>query len=40
MIFHLGGLETDEFMEGMKDRVPMEEAPHEPLRPLVVGGES
>jgi hypothetical protein len=33
-------LETDEFVEGMKERDPMEEedpreAPHEPLKPLV-----
>jgi hypothetical protein len=40
LIFHLGGLETDELTEGMKERVPTEEedpreAPHKPLDPLV-----
>jgi hypothetical protein len=30
--FHLGGLETNEFAEGMKERVPTEEAPYEPLK--------
>jgi hypothetical protein len=35
--FHLGGLKTNELMEGLKERVPTEEedpreAPHEPLR--------
>jgi hypothetical protein len=43
-IFHLGGLETDELAEGMKERAPMEEedpreAPHEPLRSSVAGVE-
>jgi hypothetical protein len=43
-IFHLGGLETDELAEGMKDRVPTEEedpteALHEPLRPPITGVE-
>jgi hypothetical protein len=41
-MFHLGGLETDELTEGMKERVPTEEenpreAPYEPLRPPVIG---
>jgi hypothetical protein len=32
----LWGLETDELVEGMKERDPMEEeAPHEPSKPLV-----
>jgi hypothetical protein len=40
MIFHLGGLETIELVEGMKERVPTEEedpreSPHEPMRMLV-----
>jgi hypothetical protein len=40
--FQLGGLETDELVEGMKERVPTEEedpreAPHEPLKPTVTG---
>jgi hypothetical protein len=44
MIFHLGGLETNELMEGMKERVLAEEedhreAPHEPLRPPVTRDE-
>jgi hypothetical protein len=43
-IFRLGGLETDELAEGMKERAPMEEedpreAPHEPLRSSVTGVE-
>jgi hypothetical protein len=38
-------LETDELAEGTKERVPAEEedpreAPHEPLRLPVAGGES
>jgi hypothetical protein len=38
--FHLGRLETDELIEGLKERVPTEvedprEAPNMPLRPLV-----
>jgi hypothetical protein len=42
LIFHLRGLETDELVEGMKERVSTEEedpreAPHEPLRPPVAG---
>jgi hypothetical protein len=44
MIFHLGGFETDELMEGMKERVPMEEedpreAPHKPLKLSIAGIE-
>jgi hypothetical protein len=44
LIFHLGGLETDELQEGMKERVPTKEedpreAPHEPLRLPVTGVE-
>jgi hypothetical protein len=39
-IIHLGGLETDVLIEGMKERVPTKEenpreTPHEPLRPPV-----
>jgi hypothetical protein len=40
MIFHLGGLETNEFVEGMKERVPTEEAPYEPLKLQVARGRS
>jgi hypothetical protein len=45
MIFHLGGLKTNELAEGMKERVPMEEedpreAPYEPLKPPVAGRRS
>jgi hypothetical protein len=40
MIFHLGGLETHELIEGMKERVLAEEEdPHEPLRPPVTRDE-
>jgi hypothetical protein len=44
MNFHLGELETDKLTEGMNDRVPTEEedpreAPHEPLKPPVMGVE-
>jgi hypothetical protein len=39
--FQLGGLETDELVEGKKERVPTEEdpreAPHEPLKLTVTG---
>jgi hypothetical protein len=43
--FHLEGFELEEHTEKMKERVPTEEenpreAPHEPLRPLVAGGEA
>jgi hypothetical protein len=43
--FHLEGLELEEHMENMKERVPTEEenpreAPHEPLRLPVAGGEA
>jgi hypothetical protein len=41
LMFHLGGLETDELTKGMKERVPTEEenpreAPYEPLRLPVI----
>jgi hypothetical protein len=44
-IFHLGGLETDELAEGMKESVPTDEedpreAPYEPLKPPVARGRS